>query len=453
MDSPPPSDPDSRRARPATPGPPVWPPNPHTTPPPGAGAPPPIPPTFSPPAFTPPPPAPTPVIVREQPLPQRLSITIAVLAALFIAGIACALSGALLWKESQHQDLTVRVVPASRAPVKQTDSPLQAVYARVLPGVVTVRAEIPEQDSEAIGTGFVIDPQGWILTSLHVVAVEEKDGARWKLSSKVWVDYANGSGAEAKLYGWDASSDLALLRTDGTPAGTPALTIGDSTMLRVGDPVFAIGAPFGEQGSLATGVVSGTDRSITSPQDGFSIENVLQTDVAINHGNSGGPLLNLKGEVVGVNEQIQTTTDVSSGVSFSVPSALVQNRLPRLREGGAVKVGYLGASTFAVTPQMRTAFDEPDDCGALIATVGNGSPAQVAGLRGATRNVNWFGVTLAVGGDCIVTIDGEPITSSGDVSEAITAHAPGELVTMRVVNPGGFYRDVQIPLGQRPDNG
>ncbi len=248
------------------------------------------------------------------------------------------------------------------------------------------------------------------------------------------------------MVGTDPSTDLAVIEVDA-PAGTlKPLQLGDSSALSVGDQVVAIGSPFGLQTTLTSGVVSALDRRITAP-DGFSIGSAIQTDAAINHGNSGGPLLNMSSQVVGVNAQIESDSGGSDGVGFAIPSNTVKSVVSSILENGSVQHAYLGVSLATITPDVASQLGEP--AGAAVAEVKNGTPAAEAGLKAATGSEAVAGQPFPTGGDVITEADGQAIASSDDLQAAIEAKKPGDTIKLTVTNDGQT-RTVTVTLGNRP---
>ena len=284
------------------------------------------------------------------------------------------------------------------------------IYERTAPGVAYITSTIVRQSESpfgfgesqtqqgtATGSGFVINKDGTILTNYHVV----------ENAVKVTVSFEHGKAVEAKVIGKDPSNDLAVLRIPTEGVTLHPLTLGDSSKAQVGDPVLAIGNPFGLERTLTTGVVSALQRQITSP-NGFTINNVIQTDAPINPGNSGGPLLNGAGEVIGINSQIETggSGGGSVGIGFAVPIDTAEHELSQLEKGGTVRGAYLGVSTLTVDGSL-SALNLPVKSGALVETVEAGTPAAKAGIRGGNLEAQTSGGKVAVGGDIIVKIDGK----------------------------------------------
>ncbi len=327
------------------------------------------------------------------------------------------------------------------------------IYKRDAPGVVFVRAQVVEQSQspfglperqqgEATGSGFVIDADGDILTNAHVV-----DGA-----VKVTVQFDNDKTVDAKVVGKDVSTDLALLRVDPDGLDLQPLTLGSSKSLQVGDPVLAIGNPFGLDRTLTTGVVSALQRQIQAP-NGFAIRDVIQTDAAINPGNSGGPLLDATGRVVGINSQIATGGSGASGnvgIGFAVPIETAQKVLPALKKGETVKRAYLGISTRTIDGSLAGA-NLPVSKGALIQSVEQGSAAEKAGLRAGGISAQLAtGESIQLGGDIITAIDGQAVETSDDVAGIVAAKQPGDKVTITYLRDGKRHT-TEVTLGNRPN--
>ncbi len=282
------------------------------------------------------------------------------------------------------------------------------------------------------GSGFVIDTAGHIVTNAHVV-----DGA-----SSITVRFADGSQADATLVGSDTSSDLAVIDVEVDASKLHPLPLGTSDGLRVGQGVVAIGSPFGLQGTVTTGIISALDRTIEAP-NGYSIPGSIQTDAAINHGNSGGPLLNAQGEVIGVNAQIASDSGGNDGVGFAIPVDTVKNVSGQLVEGGDVSHAYLGVSVTTVDAGAAEATGLPQ--GAQVSSVAEGSPAADAGLVGSGSAAG----QPVQGGDVITEIDGEAVETALDLTAGVAGHLAGDVVTL-VVERDGQRREVQVTLGSRP---
>ncbi|HTC59028.1 MAG TPA: trypsin-like peptidase domain-containing protein [Solirubrobacteraceae bacterium] len=360
---------------------------------------------------------------------------------------------------------TVTIVQQASTPVAPSNASQQGsgltphqIYERDAPGVALVTSTIVKQtespfslggESEqgtATGSGFVINSNGTILTNYHVV----------ENAVKVEVSFEHGKTVEAKVIGKDPSNDLAVLHIPTEGLTMHVLTLGNSSKAQVGDPVLAIGNPFGYDRTLTTGVISALQRQITSP-NGFSIDNVLQTDAPINPGNSGGPLLNEEGEVIGINSQIETggSGDGSVGIGFSIPIDTAKSELPQLEKGGTVSGAYLGVSTISVDGSL-SGLNLPVKSGAMIETVEAGTPAAKAGLRGGNLEAQLGGGKVAVGGDIIVGVDGKAIGSAEDLSSLIGSRKPGDTISvevMRATGSGSYEKKtIKVTLTARPNS-
>ncbi len=327
-----------------------------------------------------------------------------------------------------------------------------AIYERDAPGVVTVFSVLPGasnlggENGQGVGSGFVLNGRGEIATNAHVVT--DGEGGAIRAAEEVYVAFADRNQVRAEIVGFDPNADVALLKVD--PAGlrlTP-LPLGTAQDLKVGSPVAAIGSPFGEPQSLSVGVVSATDRQITS-LTGFEIAGAIQTDAAINRGNSGGPLVNGRGEVLGINSQIQTTTGGSEGVGYAVPADTVRRTLAALRRDGSAEYAYLGVATAPIYPQLARRFELPVETGAWVQDVVAGSPADKAGLREGTRTQRFQARTIATGGDIIAAVNGNKLADEAALGVELLTFQPGQEVTLRVYR-NGKPRDVRVTLGARP---
>jgi len=317
------------------------------------------------------------------------------------------------------------------------------LYRRVNQAVVTIRILHAGGIELGLGSGFVIDTDGHIVTNNHVVA----EGDEFE------VDFANGLRAIGKVVGADSAADLAVLKVDVPADQLVALPLGDSDAVEVGQRVVAIGNPFGLSGTMTIGIVSGLGRilptDVTAPGGGsFSAPDIIQTDAAINPGNSGGPLINLEGEVIGVNQSIRTETGTNSGISFSIASNTVKRVVPALIETGHFQYPYLGiSSTSDLTLPQIEALGLSQNTGAYVSEVTPGGPAEKAGVHGDRALTPG---DLKGGGDLIVAIDGQPVITFADVLSYLVNHASvGQTVTLTVVRDG-TQQDIPIVLGERP---
>jgi S1-C subfamily serine protease len=311
------------------------------------------------------------------------------------------------------------------------------IYKAEAAGVVTVLS-VPR----GLGTGFVVSGKGEVLTNAHVV-MEGRSKA-----GEVYVQFEDGNQVPARIVGVDPNADVALLRVDPRGLRLRVLPLGSSHEVQVGAPVAAIGSPFGEPQSLSVGVISATGRSITS-LTGFDIAGAIQTDAAINHGNSGGPLVNARGEVVGINSQIRSTGGGGEGVGFAVPVDTVKRSLEQLRHDGKASYAYVGVSTVAVYPQLGRRFGLGTSHGAWIQALASGGPAARAGLRGGGAETRFQAQRFATGGDVIVAVGGHRIVTPQDVSAALAALHPGERARVDYLRDGR-RRSVELTLGNRP---
>ena len=323
------------------------------------------------------------------------------------------------------------------------------IYERSAPGVVHVRAEQrsgvgsspfgTDQGGEATGTGFVIDADGHILTNYHVVAD----------ATSVEVGFDDNRVVEARVLGTDATNDLALLRIDTDGLSLAPLLLGDSSTAQVGDPVLAIGNPFGLDRTLTTGVVSALQRQITAP-NGFTIQHVIQTDAPINPGNSGGPLLDAAGRVIGINSQIVTGGPGSGnvGIGFAVPVNTAKKLLPQLKQTGSVVHAFLGITGATIDASLAD-LQLKVDRGVLVQTVTADGPAAEAGLHGGRIESQVGGARIMLGGDVIQTFDGRAIDSMSDLTGEIAKRRPGDRVRLGILRSGD-RQQVTVTLGKAP---
>jgi 2-alkenal reductase len=325
----------------------------------------------------------------------------------------------------------------------------QGIYRRESPGVVTILATRYGGGSAAtggLGSGFVVNGNGEIATNAHVVTTGQGSGIR--KAGEVFVRFGDGNQVPAKLVGFDPFSDVALIRVDPAGLTLHPLALGSLRDVAVGAPVAAIGSPFGEERSLSIGVISATDRAIES-LTGFETSGALQTDAAINSGNSGGPLLDARGRVLGINSQIRTTSGAGSGVGFAVPVDVVRRSLDQLRRTGTARYAYLGVSTRQVYPQLAERFHLGVSGGAYVQLVVPGGPAERAGLKAGGDRQTFQETPWRIGGDIITRVDGREVRRDSDVSAALLPHLPGQRVALEVVRDGR-RRTVRVQLGTRP---
>lgn len=319
-------------------------------------------------------------------------------------------------------------------------------------GVAFIEAEMPtestlnpfgEPETEggtATGSGFVIDSEGHLLTNNHVVENAKK--------ISVTLGASNESHT-ATVIGADPATDLALLKVDAPKSQLHPLSLGHSSEVEVGDPVVAIGNPFGLDRTVTSGIVSALQRQIQAP-NGFSIDNVIQTDAAINPGNSGGPLINAAGEVIGINSQIQTGGGNGNvGIGFAIPIDTARSEIHQLETTGEVEHAYLGIEGGSVTPQLAKAVNLPVDEGVIVQSVTKGGPADEAGIEGGDTSATINGAEVILGGDVITEIDGEKIAEMNEVIEIVNSKKPGEEVEVTYVR-NGDTKTTTVTLGDRP---
>jgi S1-C subfamily serine protease len=321
------------------------------------------------------------------------------------------------------------------------------VFHEASPGVVTIRSVFGDSGA-AEGSGFVLDEQGEIVTNAHVVT-DASSGTR-KPAKEVFVEFPDRNVVDAEILGFDPFADVALLKVEPDGFALRPLELGDDADLRVGQPVAAIGSPFGEQQSLSVGVVSATDRSVKSLTQ-FQIEGAIQTDASINPGNSGGPLLDAGARVIGINQQIETSSGANDGVGFAVPISAIKRSVAQLEEDGSAEYAYIGVSSQALYPQLAAKLGLDTTFGGLLATVVPGGPAEKAGLEGGDEELRFQAGEYRTGGDVILKLDGQDIVQPDDLARLVSAHQPGDRVTLTVLHDGD-REQVKVTLGKRPDS-
>jgi S1-C subfamily serine protease len=377
--------------------------------------------------------------------------SLAVLIAAAAVGGAVAVAGVAVLGGLDGETTVVTETEASPtpglAPSSGTAMSVNEIYERAAPGVVRVNrtsnsTTFADPQASGLGSGFVIDKTGHIVTNYHVV-----EGA-----SEVNVSFSNRDTVRAEIVGTDPSTDLAVLRVETSANALTPLPLGNSDRVRVGDPVVAIGNPFGLDRTVTSGIVSALQRLITAPNS-FAIDHVIQTDAPINPGNSGGPLLNARGQVIGVNTQIETGTGSSAtgnvGIGFSVPSNTVKDVVAQILRTGRVEHAYLGISGQAVNSDLAETYNLPVKAGVLVGSVTDGSGADKAGLQGGAREVVVAGETYVLGGDIIVGFGGQKISSIEELRDAVAGHKPGDKVTV-VIYRDGDKSSVTVTLGRQP---
>jgi S1-C subfamily serine protease len=357
-------------------------------------------------------------------------------------------------------DSTTTISAPATTPIEASSDSSDAnvvnqIYKADGDGVAFIEAEIESQGPEgfspfgepepeggsASGSGFVIDREGHVLTNNHVV-----EGA-----SSVSVKLGDSEESfEAKVVGTDPGTDIALLEVDAPAKEFHPLQLGSSSELEVGDPVVAIGNPFGLDSTVTSGIVSALQRDIQAP-NGFSISHVIQTDAAINPGNSGGPLINASGEVIGINAQIATGGGGNGnvGIGFAIPIDTVRANLEQLKETGEVEHAFIGISGGTVTPDLAKALNLPVDEGVLVQTVSKDGPAEEAGLEAGNTSATIDGEQVQLGGDIITEVDGEKLESMDALVELIQESEPGDELELTIVR-GDDEKTVEVTLGDQP---
>jgi S1-C subfamily serine protease len=380
-------------------------------------------------------------------IPARIGTILA--AALLGGGVAVGIGAALDSDSGTTVVTTVREAgsaPASFARTIDDARSIQQIYETAGPGVVQVTSTsvvsqdpfFGAQEARSLGSGFVIDTAGHIVTNYHVVA-----GAR-----KVEVNFSGDDRVPAKVVGTDPSTDLAVLEIDAQVRALTPLPFGNSDAVRVGDAVVAIGNPFGLERTVTAGIVSALQRQIESP-NGFTIDKAIQTDAPINHGNSGGPLLDTRGQVIGVNSQIESDSGGNVGIGFAVPVNTVKEVVSEILRSGKVEHAYMGIEMQALDENLSETFRLPVDQGVLITAVRPGSPAATAGLRGGNRQVVVDGVSYALGGDIVTSADGSEIANPDELRGIVMAKDPGDTVTLEI-HRGDSAKTVTVVLGRQP---
>jgi S1-C subfamily serine protease len=409
----------------------------------------------------------------QQPQPQqqpekkkgffRSSFGSALLGGLVVAvvGAVLLLTGAVKSKgggtTTVEQTMSAPIASQSGEGGNEGGNTVDEIYKRDGDGVAFIESTIPAEESSesfnpfiepesqgggtATGSGIVIDDKGHILTNNHVIEGADKIEVKIGESDHEYT---------AKVVGTDPASDLALIQVEAPGNELDPLTLGDSSKMEVGDPVVAIGNPFGLDRTVTSGIVSALQRQIQAP-NGFSIDNVIQTDAAINPGNSGGPLINGNGEVIGINSQIETGggNDGNVGIGFAIPINTAKEVIHELETKGSVEHAYLGITGGTITPELAKAFNLPVKQGVLIQAVEKGGPADKAGIEGGSTPVTIEGSEVTVGGDIVTEADGEKITNMEQIIELVNEKKPGDEVTLKYMRDGK-EKTATVTLGTRP---
>jgi S1-C subfamily serine protease len=367
------------------------------------------------------------------------------------------------WLDAGENTTTTITAPLSSTPVdakEDSDTNLvNQIYRRDGQGVAFIEStqqaeesaspfnpfgeEGPRGGGVASGSGFLIDEEGHIVTNAHVV-----EGA-----SKVTVKLGSSDEShEAEVVGTDPGTDVALLKVDVPAKQLHPLSLADSSKVQVGDPVVAIGNPFGLDRTVTSGIVSALQRQIQAP-NGFSISHVIQTDAAINPGNSGGPLIDAEGRVIGINSQIQTGGSSGNvGIGFAVPSNTARQVIGQIQEHGEVRHAYIGITGGDLTPALAKALKLPSEKGVLVNEVVKDGPAEKAGIEGGDTEATIEGAQVRLGGDIIAEIDGKAVDSMEEVIDAVSAARPGDKLKLTVLRGDDEEKTVTVTLGVRPDS-
>jgi S1-C subfamily serine protease len=323
------------------------------------------------------------------------------------------------------------------------------IYSARSTGVVTVFAFFDEADGqEAQGSGFVVTPSGYILTSAHVVT--DVESAHPSEADDVFIGFKDGDRVRATIVGWDGYDDVALLEVDPAAHRLVTVPLGDSSRVSPGDPVAAMGSPFGNEDSIAVGVVSAIHRSIDSLTSSFRVVDAIQTDAPITHGNSGGPLFDARGRVIGINAQIRSDSGGAEGVGFAVPINAAKRSMGQLIATGHVVYAFLGVTTEDLTPTLARHLGYTVSRGAIVSDVRDGSPAARAGVQGGGNRESFNGLGVTTGGDVIVAVDGQAVRSADQVVRAVSTRLPGETIKLMVVR-GETRKTLTAKLSARPD--
>lgn len=328
------------------------------------------------------------------------------------------------------------------------------VYSQRSAGVVTIYSVFGSGGGSTAqqGSGFVVSPDGVILTNSHVITTAGDGSTDARPADAVYVEFGDRDRVAAKVVGWDVFDDVGVLRVDPKDHGLQPVPLGDSDRVAVGEPVAAIGSPFGNENSLTVGVVSATQRSIESLTSRYNLPDAIQVDAPINHGNSGGPLFDGQGRVIGINAQIRSDSGVNEGVGFAVPINAARRSMRELLTSGKVAYAYVGITTEDLTPGIARAFRYPVPLGAVVTSVEPGSPAARAGLRGGNEDRSYNGENFTYGGDVVVGIDGWRVQSAADVLRIVAERLrPGKEATFAVLRNGKRHL-IEVALSERAQN-
>ena len=327
-------------------------------------------------------------------------------------------------------------------PLYSKNLSLVEIFEKSEPGVVKVNVQRTEESGglNGVGSGFVFDKKGHIITNAHVI----------KDAKKVVVTFLDGRSYNAEIIGFDEFTDIGVVKVNADLSLLHPLSIGDSSNLKVGESIAAIGNPFGLSGSMTSGIVSQLSRLLPS-ESGYSIPDVIQTDAAINPGNSGGPLLNMRGEIVGINTAIQSATGEFTGVGFAVPSQTIAKIVPNLIENGKYHHPWLGISGRDIDPDLAKILKLDDTIGFLVVTVIKDGPAAKAGLLGSSKTLKIDGIEYQIGGDIILSVDGKQVRKIDDILIHLQrAKTVGDEIVLEILRDGRTTKTI-ITLEERPN--
>jgi len=402
--------------------------------------------------------------VRDRPVP----VAIVAIVAAVIGGISVLVVGkAAGWLSTGTKKSVIVQTPAVAEPVTTAKAPFSPsakplvgngfdpsrIYRTRSAGVVTIYAisgSGSDSAQEAQGSGFVVSPKGYILTNSHVITNAGEGAGSVSPADKLFVEFQDRDRVPAKVVGWDIYDDVGLVKVNPADHPLDPVPLGDSAQVKVGQPVAAIGSPFGNVNSLSVGVVSATERSIDSLTSQYSLVDAIQTDAPINHGNSGGPLFDAAGRVIGINAQIRSESGSGEGVGFAVPIDSTRRSMTQLIATGRVSYAYVGILTEDLTPTIAKKLHYQVSHGAVVTNVKAHSPGAEAGLHAGNDRRELLGAPFVSGGDVIVSIAGRPVRSAEDVVRVVTEQlSPGQSVPVSFIRAGRKHR-VTVTLAERP---
>jgi S1-C subfamily serine protease len=350
----------------------------------------------------------------------------------------------LITPQTMKSEINDKPIPSAigEIPSYSKNLSLVEIFEKSEPGVVRVNVQRTDQlnGTSGVGSGFVFDKKGHIITNAHVI----------NDAKKVVVTFLDGRSYIAEIVGFDEFTDIGVIKVNADLSLLQPLSLGDSANLKVGEPIAAIGNPFGLSGSMTSGIISQLGRLLPS-ESGYSIPDVIQTDAAINPGNSGGPLLNMRGEIVGINTAIQSTTGEFTGVGFAVPSQTIAKIVPSLIENGKYHHPWIGVSGRDIDPDLAKVLKLNDTVGFLVITVVENSPAAKAGIHGSDETVQFEGVNYQIGGDIVLSVDGKQVRKIDDILTHLQrAKSVGDEIVLEILRDGRTT-NITITLEERPN--